>query len=346
MRRPRNYAPRLAGDLVTATDPLPSPATSRSRQTMLGLCTAVLIGWALYAAQSVFAPLAFALFIIALVWPLQRSLQRDVPQLLALALTLAMTILVVIVFSSLVTWAVTRITRFITTDAARLQEFYSSVVLWLESHGVVLAELWAEHINGARLVRLAQEITTRLSTVASFSIVVFIYVLLGLLEVDDVCQKLRNKRLGALGSTLLAGGAQTAVKLRQYMLVPVAHERHDRTAGMGIRRLSGLPLASEWGVLAFALNYIPFIGPFIATVFPTLFAMAQFGSCADGRPDFRLPEHHPVRRWQLHRAEIGGPLLIYLSFCRSVRGVLLDLPVGSARRLHRRPDRDRDHQPM
>ena len=42
--------------------------------------------------------------------------------------------------------------------------------------------------------------------------------------------------------------------------------------------LYGLELAAEWGVIAFALNYIPFIGPFIATVFPTLFALAQFAS--------------------------------------------------------------------
>ena len=42
--------------------------------------------------------------------------------------------------------------------------------------------------------------------------------------------------------------------------------------------LSGLHLATEWGVIAFVLNYIPFIGPFIATVFPTLFALAQFAS--------------------------------------------------------------------
>ena len=42
--------------------------------------------------------------------------------------------------------------------------------------------------------------------------------------------------------------------------------------------LTGLQLAVEWGVIAFALNYIPFIGPFIATVFPTLFALAQFAS--------------------------------------------------------------------
>jgi predicted PurR-regulated permease PerM len=40
----------------------------------------------------------------------------------------------------------------------------------------------------------------------------------------------------------------------------------------------GLPFAIEWGVIAFALNYIPFIGPFIATLFPTLLAMTQFDS--------------------------------------------------------------------
>ena len=39
-----------------------------------------------------------------------------------------------------------------------------------------------------------------------------------------------------------------------------------------------MQLAAEWGVIAFALNYIPFIGPFIATVLPTLFALAQFVS--------------------------------------------------------------------
>ena len=41
---------------------------------------------------------------------------------------------------------------------------------------------------------------------------------------------------------------------------------------------AGLPLAAEWGVVAFALNYIPVIGPFIATVFPSLLALTQFAS--------------------------------------------------------------------
>jgi len=46
----------------------------------------------------------------------------------------------------------------------------------------------------------------------------------------------------------------------------------------GVTSAAGLQLAAEWGVIAFALNYIPFIGPFIATVFPTLLALAQFAS--------------------------------------------------------------------
>src|SRR5690606_37899177 len=41
-------------------------------------------------------------------------------------------------------------------------------------------------------------------------------------------------------------------------------------------RIVGLPLAEEWGFIAFALNYIPFLGPFVATLFPTLLALTQF----------------------------------------------------------------------
>jgi predicted PurR-regulated permease PerM len=40
----------------------------------------------------------------------------------------------------------------------------------------------------------------------------------------------------------------------------------------------GLELAAEWGVIAFVLNYIPFIGPLLAILFPTFFAALQFGS--------------------------------------------------------------------
>jgi predicted PurR-regulated permease PerM len=42
-------------------------------------------------------------------------------------------------------------------------------------------------------------------------------------------------------------------------------------------RAVGLDLAAEWGVLAFVLNYIPFLGSLVATLLPTAFAALQFG---------------------------------------------------------------------
>ena len=45
---------------------------------------------ALSIASSVFAPVAFALFIIALVWPLQKALQAFLPRLLALAVSVGL----------------------------------------------------------------------------------------------------------------------------------------------------------------------------------------------------------------------------------------------------------------
>jgi predicted PurR-regulated permease PerM len=49
--------------------------SNRGALTMLGLSTAVLLFAGLYFARSILAPVAFSLFVIAIVWPLQRTLE-------------------------------------------------------------------------------------------------------------------------------------------------------------------------------------------------------------------------------------------------------------------------------
>ena len=46
----------------------------------LVISTIILLSVALYFASSVFAPLAFALFILAIVWPLQDTLEKRLPK--------------------------------------------------------------------------------------------------------------------------------------------------------------------------------------------------------------------------------------------------------------------------
>jgi AI-2 transport protein TqsA len=152
------------------------------------------------------------------------------------------------------------------------------MVTWLDGHGISVAGLWAEHFNVPWLLRVTQQVTGRVNTTLSFWLIALTYVVLGLLEVDDMRRKVETLDNREAARVLLNGSAATAAKFRKYMLV-----RTQMSAITGLlvgvfAWITGLQFAIEWGVIAFTLNYIPFIGPFIATLFPTLLAMTQFDS--------------------------------------------------------------------
>jgi len=242
------------------------------------LVAAVVIAAAAAQASKVFAPLALAFFIIAIVWPLQHRLQSQMPKLVALAITMVVTVAVCLAFASLAVWGFGRVGRSLATDTARYQALYDSMVTWLDGHGISVAGLWAEHFNVVWMLRVTQHVTGRVNTTLSFWLIALIYVVLGLLEVDDMQRKIAALDNRELARVLLDGSAATAAKFRKYILV-----RTQMSAITGLlvgifAWIAGLQFAVEWGVIAFALNYIPFVGPFIATLFPTLLAMTQFDS--------------------------------------------------------------------
>jgi AI-2 transport protein TqsA len=246
--------------------------------TAVGLIAAIAVVAALDYASTVFAPVAFAIFIIAIVWPLQRELQARLPRLIALAIVMAVTAATFVAFGSLIGWAFGRIGRALIAGAAQFQGLYEQLTAWLEGHGIVVASLWAEHFNVGWLIRTAQGVTSRVNTTMSFWLVVLVYVLIGLLEVDDARAKVAALQNRDAARVVLDGSAAMASRFRRYMLVRTLMSVMTGVLIWAFATLMGLPLALEWGAIAFVLNYIPFIGPFVATVLPTLYALAQFAS--------------------------------------------------------------------
>jgi AI-2 transport protein TqsA len=244
----------------------------------IGLTAAVVVAAALSQASNVFAPLALALFIIAIVWPLQQRLQSRMPKLVALAITVVVTVAVCLAFASLAVWGFGRVGRSLATDTARYQALYDNVVAWIEGYGVSVAGLWAEHFNVKWVLRVTQLVTGRVNTTLSFWLIAIVYVILGLLEVDDMRRKIEALDNREAARVLLDGSAATAAKFRKYILVRTGMSLITGLLVGAFAWITGLQFAIEWGVIAFALNYIPFIGPFIATLFPTLLAMTQFNS--------------------------------------------------------------------
>ena len=252
--------------------------TSRGALTMLGLCTAVLVFCGLYFARSILAPVAFSLFVVAIVWPLQRALETRVPRLLALVVTLAVTLLVVTVLGYLIVWAFGTVGRWLIENALRLQALYMQWTDWLEEHGILVTSLLVENFNASWLIRAVQEIGGRLHGLLTFVVIAFVFTALGLLEIDIAGRNIESLRNKEAARTILQASTQIADKFQRYMLVRSAMSVLTGLVVWAFALLAGLELATAWGVIAFVLNYIPFIGPLVATVFPTLFALVQFGS--------------------------------------------------------------------
>jgi AI-2 transport protein TqsA len=238
------------------------------------ICAAVLTLAGLWAASAVMTPVAFALFIIALVWPLQRRLQVVLPQVLAVLVTAAVAMLAIGAGGWLVVWGFGGIAHWVIANAARLQGLYMHAADLLERRGVYAAELFAEQVNVLWLVQVLRAIGGSLQGILSFCIVTFVFVILGLLEAEPLGHRLR--RIGHAAAIDTA--AEIAARLQTYMLVRLGMSMLTGLVFWAFALVDGLELQREWGVIAFVLNFIPFIGSFVATLLPTLFAAAQFES--------------------------------------------------------------------
>jgi predicted PurR-regulated permease PerM len=250
----------------------------RTLAALLGILVTISVVAGLYFSTVIIAPVAGAFFIIAIVWPIQSRLERHLPQLVALAIVVMLVGAVFAVFGSIVAWGFGRIGRTLIADAPRLQLLYVQAANWLGGHGIAVAGLWAEHFDMRWLVRILQSVSARLNTMVSFWLVVLVYVLLGLLEIGPLARRIPTALKEDAARVLIVGSTLTAAKLRRYLLIRTIMS--VATGGMVyvLAAALGLQLAAEWGVIAFTLNFIPFIGPFIATLLPTLYALAQFES--------------------------------------------------------------------
>ena len=250
-------------------------ATTRG---MLALCTAILVAAALYFARAVFAPVAFSILAIALMWPLQQLLEASIPKLLASAIVLLTTLLLIGALAAAVAWAFSMIAEWLMQNAGQFQNMHLRAIYWLERHGISVTGFVAGHFNVSWIIRLVQDIAGRMSNFAGFFLLVVVLTMIGLLEVNECKHRLQMLDDRAKGQALLLIADRVAVKFRKYMLVRSLASMLTGVLIFAFTLFAGLELATAWGIMAFTLNYIPFLGPFIATVLPTLFAVVQFES--------------------------------------------------------------------
>lgn len=245
--------------------------------TLVALCAAVLVGAALAWGASVFAPFAFALFAIAMAAPVREGVGRRLGAGAGMLAAMLVSLVVVAALAYVAGVAFARVAAWLAANAGLLQSLVAQQMAWAEARGFQGAGALGAATEVRNLIRAAQFAAGQLQGLLSFAVVTLVFVLIGLSESGVVARQLAARGTPAARG-FLAAMREAARKLRGYMLVRTAMSLLTGLCIYVYAKLTGLELAAEWGVIAFVLNYIPFLGSLIATALPTAVAALQFGS--------------------------------------------------------------------
>lgn len=248
----------------------------RTRTIFLGITTVILSGAALYWLKPVVLPLVIALFLIAVAWPVQLRFERFVPPGLAYlgtalciaailsGLAGALALGVAALAAGLPDYAgeFRQTAEALHERAQRLNIPLSDIQLWQgERLGTVIAAVGGAVYEGIRLLAIA-----------------LVFAVLGLIEVRPFRKRLAESFTPDRNRQLLAAVEQMAQRFRRALLAYTAISLLTGVLTWLFAVAVGLDFALVWGLLAFILNYILFIGPFLAVIPPALFALIQFQS--------------------------------------------------------------------
>jgi AI-2 transport protein TqsA len=244
------------------------------RTRLLAVLVAVVAAAALKATQTVTMPLAAAIFLIVIIWPLQLRLERIVPRPLAYLVTSLVVIGVLAAFIAMVAWSLTVVLDRVPDFVQRLAELRDDLMGWAEERELPISDDTDELGAGTvapLIASLWQAGAMLFLTIAFFA--------LGLTEV----RRFRARLIAldsARGERALAGIRETSRKVRGFLLALTLAGLLGGVASLGYALALGLEHALVWAFLAYLLNYIPVVGSTLAVFPPTLWSLVQFDGLA------------------------------------------------------------------
>lgn len=244
----------------------------RSLQIPLWIIAAILLIQGLRVTWLVTLPVALALFIVALAWPLQQGLERRLRQGIAVAVTSTVIFAVFAVATGILALCVDSIVAVAPDYAERVQALSRRVMDAAEGLGLSLDGERSRQRALEQLAGVAQVLALNLYEAITILSLAAIFVVLALLEVHDYRQKLEARQTQT-SERLLAACRDVAHGLRQFVLTRTFTSLLSGIATFLFTWTIGLDLPLVWGTLAFLLNYIPNIGSTIAVIPPMLLAL-------------------------------------------------------------------------
>jgi len=250
--------------------------TSRTTQALLGLAALVIVLAGMSAAREIMVPFLLALFIaILLSGPLVWMRQKGLPLWLSLLIMIVAVLLLQFGLAGLIGTSVNDFLQNLPSYETRLTQQTDMVVGWLAGLGVDVNEAFLSQIlDTGSVMRLTATLFNSLGNAFTNTVIILLLVIFMLMEASSLPQKLGRRPDSSPDS--MNRLHQMVDNVRDYMAIKTVISLVTGLLVFLLLTVLGVDYPVLWGVLAFALNYIPNIGSIIAAVPPVLLAFIQF----------------------------------------------------------------------
>ncbi|WP_421532354.1 AI-2E family transporter [Lelliottia amnigena] len=233
---------------------------------MLGMLVIILTG--IRFAADIIVPFILALFIAVILNPLvQRMVRWRIPRVLAILLLIT---IIIMAMALLVTYLGTSLNEL----ARTLPQYRSKLVIplqqmepWLQRAGIeVSVEELLKFIDPNAAMTLVTALLAQLSSAMTSIFLLLLTVVFMLVEVPQLPVKLQQMMVRPVEGM---GAIQRALdSVSRYLVLKTAISIVTGLVAWAMLAVLDVRFAFVWGLLAFALNYIPNIGSVLAAIPP------------------------------------------------------------------------------
>jgi len=248
----------------------------------LGFIASMFLLYFLYLAQSLIIPFVIALFIWYIIISTKTAIQTiriakiKIPDWIATTLALIIFILVAWIFITFINSTLADVLK----SAPDYQNKFQILVNKIINHWPVAQEVnLKKMLSWLNLSNIATTTASLLTSIASFTGMIFIYVVFLLLEYKtfkikfiNLFKERKTKKEAVKLMVHISQDVNTYLKIKTFTSLLTAVLSYLVLITFGIQ------FAPFWALLVFILNYIPNIGSLIAVTLPIIFAIIQIGN--------------------------------------------------------------------
>lgn len=233
---------------------------------MLGMLVIILSG--IRVAADIIVPFILALFIAVVLNPVvQRMLKLRIPRVIAVSLLIVIIVMLMVLLLAYLGTSLNELAR-------TLPQYRSSLVIplknlepWLQRAGIgVSVDELVKYIDPNAAMTLVTNLLAQLSNAMSSIFLLLLTVVFMLLEVPQLPNKLKQMMSRPIEG--MAAIQRAIDSVSHYLVLKTAISIVTGLVAWGMLATLDVRFAFVWGLLAFALNYIPNIGSVLAAIPP------------------------------------------------------------------------------